>query len=184
MKFRPAAPPLAKPNQGRSEIFIFRKSRFDPTSHPPLPRTPELLAEEALKHSSRADFCRKSPNAYAAARRLGVLDDVTGHLEYLDTYNTRDVVYLWFAEADIYKVGVTSENLGDQRIHDVAKDAGFMAEIIVLENVGTVRAKQIESQLLKIGKPVSLIRSFPGASEFRHFSSDDLVKAIELILAG
>jgi hypothetical protein len=143
-----------------------------------------LLAEEALKYSSRADFYRQRPNAYAAARRLGVLDDVTGHLEYLDTYNTRNVVYLWFAEADIYKVGITSENLGDQRIHDVAKDAGFTPEIVLLEIVGTVRAKQIESQILKIGKPVSFIRSFPGSSEFRHFSSDDLIEAIELILAG
>jgi len=146
--------------------------------------TPELLTEEALKCSSRADFYKKSPNAYAAARRLGVLDDVTDHLEYLDTYNTRDVVYLWFAEADIYKVGITSENLGDERIHYVAKDAGLTPEIILLEIVGTVRAKQIESQLLKIGEPVFFRSSFPGSSEFRHFSSYDLNKAIELIKAG
>ena len=102
----------------------------------------------------------------------------------LDTYNTRDVVYLWFAEGDIFKVGITSENLGDERIHHVARDSGFTPEIIMLENVGTVRAKKIESQILRIGKRVSFIRSFPGSSEFRHFSSDDLNKAIELILAG
>ena len=146
--------------------------------------TPELLAEEALKYSSRRDFYKKNQNAYVAARRLGVLDDITGHLGYLDTYNTRDVVYLWFAEGDIFKVGITSENLGDERIHHVARDSGFTPEIIMLENVGTVRAKKIESQILRIGKRVSFIRSFPGSSEFRHFSSDDLNKAIELILAG
>jgi hypothetical protein len=146
--------------------------------------TPELLAEEALKYSSRSDFSWKSQNAYVAARRLGILDEITGHLEYSDTYNTRDVVYLWFAEADIYKVGITSENLGDRRIHHVAKDAGFTPVIILLENVGTVRAKQIESEILKFGKPVSFRRSFPGSSEFRHFSSHDLNKAMELILDG
>jgi hypothetical protein len=146
--------------------------------------TPELLAEEALKYSSRADFYKQSQNAYVAARRLGVLDEITEHLGYLDTYNTRDVVYLWFAEGDIYKVGITSENLGDQRIHDVAKDAGFTPEIILLETVGTVRAKQIESLILKIGEPVFFRSSFPGSSEFRHFSSCDLNRAIELIRAG
>jgi hypothetical protein len=146
--------------------------------------TPEILAEEALKYSSRTDFYSQSQNAYAAARRMGVLDEITDHLGYLDTYNTRDVVYLWFAEGDIYKVGITSENLGDRRIYDVAKDAGFTPEIILLENVGTVRAKQLESQILKIGEPVIFRSSFRGSSEFRHFSSYDLNKAIELIKAG
>ena len=113
-----------------------------------------------------------------------MLDDVTSHLEYSDTYNTRDVVYLWFAEGDIYKVGITSENLGDRRIYDVAKDAVFAPKIIMLENVGTVRAKQIESQILKLGTPVSFRSKFPGSTEFRHFSSYDRNKAIELILAG
>ena len=119
-----------------------------------------------------------------AARRLGLLDEITAHLGYLDTYNTRDVIYLWLAEGDIFKVGITSENLGDQRIYDVARDAGFTPEIIMLENVGTVRAKQIESQILKFGTPVSFRSRFHGSSEFRHFSTEDLDKAIELILAG
>ncbi|MDI1351315.1 MAG: hypothetical protein PSV35_00870, partial [bacterium] len=100
---------------------------------------------------------------------------------YLDRYNTRDVVYLWHAEGDIYKIGITSENLGDKRIYDVAKDAGFIPNIVMLENVGTVMAKRIESQILKLGKPLSFGDSFPGSSEFRHFSSADLNKAIELI---
>ena len=146
--------------------------------------TPELLAEEALKYSTRADFYRNNNNAYVAARRLGILDDITEHLEYLDTYNTRDVVYLWHAEGDIFKVGITSENLGDKRIYDVAKDAGFIPEIVMLENVGTVMAKTIESQILKLGEPVSFRSNFPGSSEFRHFSSSDLNKAIEIIKAG
>ena len=146
--------------------------------------TPKLLAEEALKYSTRADFYRNNNNAYVAARRVGILDDITEHLDYLDTYNTRDVVYLWHAEGDIYKVGITSENLGDKRIYDVAKDAGLTPEIVMLENVGTVMAKRIESQVLKLGKPVSRIGKFPGSSEFRHFSSNDLNKAIELIKTG
>ncbi|HFD2272866.1 hypothetical protein SCO41_14780 [Legionella pneumophila serogroup 2] len=146
--------------------------------------TPKLLAEEALKYSTRADFYRNNNNAYVAARRFGVLDDITEHLEYLDRYNTRDVVYLWHAEADIYKVGITSENLGDKRIYDVAKDAGFIPKIVMLENVGTVMAKRIESQILKLGQPLSFRNSFPGSSEFRHFSSTDLNKAIELIKTG
>ena len=146
--------------------------------------TPKLLSEEALKYSTRAVFYRNNNNAYVAARRFGILDDITEHLEYSDTYNTRDVVYLWRVEGDMFKVGITSENLGDKRIYDVAKDAGFIPEIVMLENVGTVMAKSIESQILKLGKPVSFRSSFPGSSEFRHFSSTDLNKAIKLIKTG
>lgn len=91
---------------------------------------------------------------------------------------------MWHAEGDIYKIGITSENLGDKRIYDVAKDAGFTPQIVILENVGTVMAKKLESQILKLGKPVSLRSNFPGSSEFRHFSSNDLNKAINLIKAG
>ena len=91
---------------------------------------------------------------------------------------------LWHAEGDIFKVGITSENLGDKRIFDVANDVGFIPEIVMLENVGTVRAKAIESQILKLGEPVSFRRNFLGSSEFRHFSSSDLNKAIEIIIAS
>jgi hypothetical protein len=98
--------------------------------------------------------------------------------------NTRDVVYLWHAEGDIFKVGITSENLGDQRIYDVAKAAGYTPEIVVLQNVGTLRAKQIEAEVLKLGGRVSFKSDFSGSSEFRHFSRLELNKGIELILAG
>lgn len=80
--------------------------------------------------------------------------------------------------------GITSENLGDKRIYDVANDAGFTPEIVMLENVGTVMAKKIESKILKLGKPVSFRGDFSGSSEFRHFSSSDLNTAIELIKTG
>ena len=145
--------------------------------------TPDLLVSEALKYSTRGDFYRKNNNAYSYARRLGILDEITKHLEYQDNYNTRDVVYLWHAENDIFKVGITSENLGDQRIYDVAKDAGYTPEIIALESVGTVRAKQIEAEVLKLGERVLFKSSFSGSTEFRHLSSLELNRAIELILS-
>jgi hypothetical protein len=145
--------------------------------------TPELLQKEAKKYSTRADFYRKSNNAYSYARRLGILDEITNHLGYMDTYNTRDVVYLWYAEGDIFKVGITSENLSDKRIYDVAKEAGYEPEILLLENVGTVAAKRIEKEVLSLGHPVSFRGSFSGSSEFRHFSPNELNQAIDLILA-
>jgi hypothetical protein len=140
-----------------------------------------MLAKEALKYSTRAEFYRTNNNAYCAARRLEILDNITEHLGYLSTYNTRDMVYIWHAENDIFKVGITSENLGNQRIYDVARDAGFNPEIIILKNVGTTRAIQIENQVLKLGKLVSFERKFTGFSEFRHFTQDELDKAIEII---
>ncbi|WP_341663728.1 hypothetical protein [Vibrio sp.] len=146
--------------------------------------TSELLAAEAKKYATRTDFYKKNNNAYSYARRLGILDEITQHLGYKDTYNTRDVVYLWFAEGDIFKVGITSQNLGDQRIYDVAKDAGFDPKTIIMEIVGTVRAKQLEGQILKMGKPVSFKRNFSGSSEFRHLTFEELEDVIEIIRAG
>jgi hypothetical protein len=143
--------------------------------------TPEMLAKEALKYSTRAEFYRTNNNAYSAARRLGILDKITKHLGYLSTYNTRDMVYIWHAENDIYKVGITSENLGDQRIYDVARDAGVTPKIVILENTGTERAIKIEKQILRLGNPVLFKQKFPGSNEFRHLTQDELDKAIEII---
>jgi hypothetical protein len=143
--------------------------------------TPEMLAKEALKYSTRAEFYRTNNNAYCAARRLEILDKITEHLGYLSTYNTRDMVYIWHAENDIFKVGITSENLGDRRIYDVARDAGFEPKIVILESIGTEGAIKIEKQILKLGNPVFFKQKFAGSSEFRHFTQDELGKAIEII---
>lgn len=142
----------------------------------------------------------KNSNAYQIATKRGILDEICSHME-VQHINWSDKMIFeeaakfklrgdfkesspWHAEGDIYKIGITSENLGDKRIYDVAKDAGFTPKIVMLENVGTVMAKRIESKILKLGKPVSLRNNFPGSSEFRHFSSNDLNKAIEIIKSG
>ena len=39
------------------------------------------IREEALKYSTRNEFNKKSNGAYYGARRLGILEDVTAHME-------------------------------------------------------------------------------------------------------
>jgi len=42
--------------------------------------TEEKIHQEALKYNKRSDFCKFSTNAYAAARRFGILDKVCSHM--------------------------------------------------------------------------------------------------------
>lgn len=42
--------------------------------------TKDMVQKEAEKYSSRGEFQKKSPNAYSAGLRMGIIDDVTGHM--------------------------------------------------------------------------------------------------------
>jgi uncharacterized protein with HEPN domain len=43
--------------------------------------TKNSIIEEALKYNKRGDFCQNSVSAYAAARRLNILDEVCKHMQ-------------------------------------------------------------------------------------------------------
>jgi hypothetical protein len=45
--------------------------------------TKEICQEEALKYNNRSDFYKNSNGAYGAAHKQGWLEDICGHMEYL-----------------------------------------------------------------------------------------------------
>lgn len=141
------------------------------------------IQDEAKKYISRADFERGSPNAYHAAVRNKMMDDVSLHMENRSPTDN-DAIYIWCAVGavfngnKVYKVGITSSRLSDNRVKMVAKKAGFKAEIIALHKVSR-KASEIECELLSIGER-PMYEKFDGHSEFRAMSHEDLARAVEV----
>lgn len=135
------------------------------------------VRDEALKYSTKGEFSKKSSGAYEYAINNGILDDVCAHMEViLSDYNC---VYIWKVSGrNIYKVGVTSERLGEERIYSVSRKSGLPAEGIIISKSG--RALEAEKELMKIGLSANF-HGFNGSSEFRVFSDNDYKKAYRIL---
>jgi len=92
-----------------------------------------------------------------------------------------DAIYIWKAVGldKVYKVGVTSVRLEDNRICTVAAKAELQAEIIILAKVKD--AFRLEHQLLGKGRPYEWRTCFNGNTEFREFTKEELNEAVSLI---
>lgn len=77
----------------------------------------------------------------------------------------------------LVKIGITSQRLGQKRIHHVAKRYGFKADIRVLIKHAT--AKHLESRILEFGQFVPGILG-DGATEFRFMSESEFQEAIRI----
>lgn len=99
-----------------------------------------------------------------------------------------DAIYLWKVIGEfrngvqVYKVGITSARLGDQRIREVAKTHGFDFEIEILaKTIG--KATDLEGECLKIGTKLTDIIG-DGATEFRALTELELRQVKRLMLWG
>jgi hypothetical protein len=96
-----------------------------------------------------------------------------------------DTIYLWRANdithngMNVYKVGITSARLGDQRIAHVADVSGFTPTIVRLRKV-TESARLIERRLLEMGQDPGFT-GFGGCTEFRAFTDDEVQFVIFII---
>ena len=64
------------------------------------------LINEALKYTSRTEFARESPSAYAVATLFGVLDEICFHMPRIGNAKNK-LVYAWeFADKSVY-IGLT-----------------------------------------------------------------------------
>jgi len=145
------------------------------------------LKEEALKYKTRNEFKHGSAGAYVHCGTLGVIDEVCKHMiDGLKCDN--DVIYMWevlnFKQNDkkIYKVGVTSQRLGDLRIKQVALASGFGYNIKIMEYT-SVKATTIESAILKLSPSLGF-SGFDGCTEFRLFSDKEVDSAMKIIKKG
>jgi predicted GIY-YIG superfamily endonuclease len=68
--------------------------------------TEEGIKDEALKYKTRSEFSKNSIGAYTAARRLGILDDVTAHMELQGSKFKRLIYAYEFPDNSVY-VGLT-----------------------------------------------------------------------------
>lgn len=130
---------------------------------------------------NKKELKRRCASAYNAALRLELIDDL---FENQTKVNTRDCVYLWSVndEPGLYKVGITSEQIGEYRMHQVAKEAGVTPTLIFLHRVGYDAAKTIEREMKKLGTKYTFPKKFYGRSEFRYLTSEEVAKCVRLAL--
>ena len=144
--------------------------------------TREVLAEVASKYSTRGEFKNKLESAYAAARLFGIMDDICSHMIPGGPVSKENIIYIWqVGDLPIYKIGLTSDSLGDSRIREVSYLAGFEANIIRLQEIDPKRAKAVEKKILKLGNKVKWNREFSGYTEFRFWTSDHLDQAKQIL---
>jgi hypothetical protein len=98
-----------------------------------------------------------------------------------------NTIYIWKAVGihyngnQVYKVGITSMRLGNQRIDLVARKAGMTCEIILCQKVFG-KATQLEKKLLCLGENPKF-NKFDGSTEFRALDETQLKTALTLIRA-
>jgi hypothetical protein len=126
----------------------------------------ETVKEVASKLPDRKSLKREYPGAHKYAYTHGILNELFG-----GTLNTpscdNDVVYLWRPKGykNVYKVGITSKRLGDERIRYVSRKS--MLEVDEVIFIETDNARQLEEQILSESDPYGFFPSFSGSTEFR-----------------
>lgn len=108
----------------------------------------------------------------------------------LDVNNSdNDVIY--FAKIinvlhnnkQVYKVGVTSERRGKERINELKQAWSWKDGIEVIFFAKTIgNASDLEGQLLSIGQ-IADVGKFDGSTEYRAFNDADLAKVIEIAVS-
>lgn len=137
----------------------------------------ESCLASAKKYNTVADWKRAEAGAYKRARELGYKTECIAHMEDRRP-SDNDAIYCWKAVGltyngkQVYKVGVTSARLGNQRIQMVAAKARIEYEIVFLLG-GFGCATDIEDEMLLIGDD-PLYCDMDGATEFRALSDEQL----------
>jgi hypothetical protein len=128
----------------------------------------------AMKCTTRSEFAQKYSGAVKYARRNEIMDDVCSHMEDSKYWSDNDVIYVWnIPNTNIYKIGVTSEKLGDSRIKYVAKVMGVDYKILSMKKVE--KATTIETELHNTYTilPTTLPKA-DGHTEFRVLTQSDV----------
>lgn len=137
----------------------------------------EDVTESALKCKTRSQFYHEYKSHYQTAWRNGWLDQLCGHMSQSHTGDFNSV-YIWgMPQTDIFKIGVTSQRLGDTRIQSVASSLN-VTPVVVIHEV-TPRARDVERILFDEFTDQVDLGEFNGSTEFRVI--DNIDKAVNLV---
>ena len=143
--------------------------------------TLDKLKIEALKYNTRKDFQDKSASAYMKALTTNILDNICSHMTSNIKFTDNNCIYIWnIKDTNVYKIGVTSYRLKDERIINVARAHNVKYEIFALVKVNN--AIQIETELHKTFKMgQDLIQNGDGITEFKTLNRTELIEALDYI---
>ena len=57
--------------------------------------TDELLRQEALKYTTKKDFLKNSESAYKTAKRRGIFDEITQHMDRVKIWTYESYFWPW-----------------------------------------------------------------------------------------
>ena len=91
---------------------------------------------------------------------------------------------VWHNNKQVYKVGVTSERRGNERVNELKQAWSWKRGIEVIFFATTKKnASDLEGQLLSIGE-VADVGKFDGSTEYRALSETDLAKVIQIAVSN
>ena len=135
--------------------------------------TVEIVSNKAKLYNTRIDFKRGDASAYRYAVIHKLLVSICSHME--DGEGTdANMIYLWrIPNTNIYKVGLSSVRLGDERIRRVASTMGVDYEVISMCEVDS--AFEVETELHTTYQivPTTLPKK-DGHTEFRILTESDV----------
>ena len=131
---------------------------------------------EIVKYKTISEFQIKSESAYKWLRRNSPVA-IGMFLAESDKRNTRDVIYIWRTDStqNIYKIGVTSETLGNKRLRRVMLSSGYKDAVpILISRIGKPKAHVVEKFIKSLGEVVMFDDKFDGSTEFRLLTNEEL----------
>jgi len=143
--------------------------------------TIEKLEALAKQYTRKIDFQNSHSGAYGTARKLGVWNQISAHME---TNHKRNIVYVAkVLDPDfenVYKVGISSDGRIMQRAYDNARKSGLDLQVIRFTKV-SLDAGKIEKELLAIGTKIDQqtkdkLGRFDGHTEYVFMAEEQIAK--------
>jgi len=143
--------------------------------------TIEKLEDLAKQYTKKIDFQNSHSGAYATARKLGVWNQISAHME---TNHKRNIVYLAkVLDPDfenVYKVGISSDGRIMQRMYDNMRKSGFDFKVIRFTKI-KAEAGKVEKELLAIGTKIDQqtkerLGRFNGHTEYVFMAEEQIAK--------
>jgi len=143
--------------------------------------TYDTISKKALEFTSRETFKHEGKGAYQAAQYRGILGEVCGHMILDKKGSDNDCVYIWNVKGtNIYKIGVTSWELGLRRIKAVASIHKYSYDVVGMIYVED--ARNIEKIILDTyTKNPIFMQELDGHTEFRVLTDTEVVEIIDFL---